>query len=286
LVGNNHGIYALYRDKNLYYVGLARNLKRRVKHHLEDRHAGRWNFFSMYLVRSELNLRDLESLAIRISFPEANRTRGKFGGAPDLKKALKKKLTSRAKDKIRRTLGGVGLSAGSSGDTALPAGPERRKRRERSGPFAEVVKEVLTQEGSYLVLASRPRVVNFIPDTWASVLPDNGTAWRGFSRRVGVCCWFAARPGRVRLAFEVSRMDDPKVRMACAQALRDAGFRLQSSAFRPDAKFSRFFSVRADVPSIEDPAVVRPVVQGLLAKAKERFPKAEAVFRRVFAGKV
>jgi hypothetical protein len=81
-------------------------------------------------------------------------------------------------------------------------------------------------------------------------------------------------------------MDDPKVRMACAQALRDAGFRLQSSAFRPDAKFSRFFSVRADVPSIEDPAVVRPVVQGLLAKAKERFPKAEAVFRRVFAGKV
>ena len=38
LVGTSHGVYALYDEDKLYYVGKASDLKRRIKQHLKDRH--------------------------------------------------------------------------------------------------------------------------------------------------------------------------------------------------------------------------------------------------------
>ena len=282
LVGNRHGIYALYRNKNLYYVGLARNLKGRVKHHLRDRHAGRWNRFSMYLVHSEHCLRDLEALAIRIAYPEGNKTRGKFGGAPDLRKSLQEQLKRRANAEIDGIMGRA--SPVTSGEPGKRAKRVRTRRGEPSepSPFQRVVHEVLQKDGPYVILASRPRWVNFIPESWAKMLPDNGTAWRHFTRNISVCCWLAGRPGKVRLVFEVSRMDDPKLRLACVQALRDAGFRLLKSAFREDAKYSRFFRATEVVSGLDNPEEVRQAVENLLKKARGGFDKAEAVFDGVF----
>ncbi len=42
-VRGRQGIYALYRRNKLYYVGLASNLRNRLKHHLRDRHKGIWD---------------------------------------------------------------------------------------------------------------------------------------------------------------------------------------------------------------------------------------------------
>lgn len=83
-----NGIYALYRGTELYYVGLARNLKGRLKEHLRDRHAGRWDHFSIYLTQSERFLKDMESLILRISLPEGNRVKGRLPGSTDLKRSL------------------------------------------------------------------------------------------------------------------------------------------------------------------------------------------------------
>jgi hypothetical protein len=49
MIRGRHGVYALYRGRKLYYVGLASNLMVRLKAHLRDRHAGKWNRFSVYL---------------------------------------------------------------------------------------------------------------------------------------------------------------------------------------------------------------------------------------------
>ena len=49
LIKGHAGIYALYKGERLYYVGLATNLMGRVKQHLKDRHAKRWDKFSVYL---------------------------------------------------------------------------------------------------------------------------------------------------------------------------------------------------------------------------------------------
>lgn len=100
LISDRHGIYALYKDERLYYIGLATNLRARVQHHLRDKHRDRWNRFSLYLVRRHEHLRELESLLLRISDPKGNRQRGKLKEARNLRRVIAR--TARDADKRRR----------------------------------------------------------------------------------------------------------------------------------------------------------------------------------------
>ncbi|MFH0911810.1 MAG: GIY-YIG nuclease family protein, partial [Planctomycetota bacterium] len=89
LVKKRHGVYALYKGNRLYYVGLATNLRNRVKSHLRDKHAGKWDKFSIYLVRHEDHIKELESLILRIAVPKGNATKGRLAHAEDLRKKLR-----------------------------------------------------------------------------------------------------------------------------------------------------------------------------------------------------
>ncbi len=54
-VRSRQGVYALYRRGKLYYVGLATNLRNRLKHHLKDRHGHSWDrFFPVMTVRPSI----------------------------------------------------------------------------------------------------------------------------------------------------------------------------------------------------------------------------------------
>jgi len=77
-VKGKHGIYALYRGNHLYYVGQASNLRVRLRHHLKDRHAKKWDRFSIYITTDVEHMRDLESLIIHIAAPRENRLKGGF----------------------------------------------------------------------------------------------------------------------------------------------------------------------------------------------------------------
>lgn len=57
------GPYILYGDYGPYYVGKADRLGRRLKQHLKDRHAGRWNGFSWFGFRPVLTSRDTDGLS-------------------------------------------------------------------------------------------------------------------------------------------------------------------------------------------------------------------------------
>ena len=67
------GIYALYKEEKLWYVGLATNLKNRIPWHLKDRHAKKWDNFSIFIVRNGKYLRDLERTVIQIAKPKGNK---------------------------------------------------------------------------------------------------------------------------------------------------------------------------------------------------------------------
>jgi hypothetical protein len=84
LVGKQHGIYSLYKGRRLYYVGLATDLKGRIKQHLRDKHAQRWDKFSLYLVRKADHIRELESLVMRVADPKGNPTKGRLLHAVNL----------------------------------------------------------------------------------------------------------------------------------------------------------------------------------------------------------
>jgi hypothetical protein len=120
LVRRQHGVYALYKKNRLYYVGLAKNLRGRVKHHLKDRHAKKWDSFSLYLIRNVNYLRELESLLVHIAEPKGNIARGRFARSENLLDALNKMMS--ASDRRRRDE----ILAG--GKRRRPAKVKRRKR--------------------------------------------------------------------------------------------------------------------------------------------------------------
>jgi hypothetical protein len=91
-VRDRHGVYALYRKNKLYYVGLASNLRSRLRHHLKDRHADAWDRFSVYLTIGGQHLHELETLLLRIIDRKGNKQRGRFGKAEDLKRKFRKEL--------------------------------------------------------------------------------------------------------------------------------------------------------------------------------------------------
>lgn len=102
LVGDSPGIYALYDSGELYYVGKSIELRKRVRHHLRDRHLASWTHFSLYLTRREEYIHEIESLLVRIANPKGNRVvpHGKSSGA--LLKSLKSKIQQRQKDELAK----------------------------------------------------------------------------------------------------------------------------------------------------------------------------------------
>ena len=61
MVKGQSGIYALYHNNELYYVGRASGLMGRLKRHMEDRHKDSWNYFSMYMIPRLETVKELES---------------------------------------------------------------------------------------------------------------------------------------------------------------------------------------------------------------------------------
>ena len=84
------GIYALYDKKKLYYVGLSINLKERVVKHTNDRHANKWNNFSIYIFRKKKFIKDVETILLRVIDPPGNTVKGKIKKLTKLQKVLKK----------------------------------------------------------------------------------------------------------------------------------------------------------------------------------------------------
>ena len=73
------GIYALYDNHGLYYVGLTkRSLASRIRRHTSDRHKGKWKRFSWYQIPNLKYSKDMETAILRIINPKGNRVKGKI----------------------------------------------------------------------------------------------------------------------------------------------------------------------------------------------------------------
>jgi len=104
-VRGRHGIYALFRRNRLYYVGLASNLRNRLRHHLKDRHAHTWDRFSIYLTIKDEHLHELEALVLRIASPKGNRQTGKLIRSQDLRPEFKRSINKYYRKEIKSIFG-------------------------------------------------------------------------------------------------------------------------------------------------------------------------------------
>lgn len=106
LIGNSSGIYALYDENKLYYVGRASALKRRVNQHLKDRHDSQWTHFSLFLIKRADYIGDIESLLIRIAEPIGNRAKPRGRDSKLLIKELRGMIKQKHKDELRELISG------------------------------------------------------------------------------------------------------------------------------------------------------------------------------------
>ena len=104
-VKGRHGVYALYRRGTLYYVGLASNLRNRLKTHLKDRHAQTWDSFSVYLTITDSHLHELETLLLKIASPKGNKQSGNFMNSENLKPLFKKRVSKAQQRELDALLG-------------------------------------------------------------------------------------------------------------------------------------------------------------------------------------
>lgn len=104
-IRNRQGIYALYRRGKLYYVGLASDLRGRLKSHLRDKHGASWDRFGVYLTIGDEHMRELESLILRIVKPAGNKVKGKFAKSENLLPKVRKDLRRRRHEEEERLLG-------------------------------------------------------------------------------------------------------------------------------------------------------------------------------------
>jgi hypothetical protein len=122
------GVYALYKGSSLYYVGLAKNLRSRLHHHLRDRHAEKWSRFSIYLTQGDEHLKELESLVLRILMPKGNRVAGKFMESRNLFKLFKQKAQLMQRKELFEIMG----------DQPAEVSKDRAERR-RLGEYDTIV---------------------------------------------------------------------------------------------------------------------------------------------------
>ena len=106
-IGNKPGVYALYDEKELYYVGLASDLARRVNYHLKDQHSALWTHFSVYFTKKEQYMRDIEAVIISIAGPKGNTVKPKLGTETKLKDFIRKAIKESHQEELRELgLGG------------------------------------------------------------------------------------------------------------------------------------------------------------------------------------
>jgi len=91
-VRGRRGLYALYRRGKLQYVGLASDLRSRLRAHLRDRHGQTWDSFSLFLTLGSDSLRELEALLIRIARPRGNKSKTRFPRSQDLRRVFRRQV--------------------------------------------------------------------------------------------------------------------------------------------------------------------------------------------------
>lgn len=155
LVHRQHGVYALYRRDKLYYVGLASNLRSRLRAHLKDRHKGLWDRFSVYLTIEDGHLRELESLVIRIAQPRGNKQRGKFARSENLTPTLRRRLREQQRADWYRL---IGRELDLLEDAESPRRRGARRRRDGRAVLAGYVAKAMTLRGKHKKVVYKARV--------------------------------------------------------------------------------------------------------------------------------
>ena len=90
------GIYALYKKGTVVKVGLGTNIYWRIKGHSKSKKM-HWDTVSLFIIRKNRYLRDVETAVNRIAKPKYSYQKGRVGDEHYFKRILKKRVNDKKK---------------------------------------------------------------------------------------------------------------------------------------------------------------------------------------------
>ena len=197
-IGRNAGIYALYKEDRLYYVGLATGLSGRLKSHKKNRHGKSWDRFSLYLTIKDQHLREIEGLILQIARPKGN----KQGGRPVGSKNMRRQIAAAIRLKRRNEMNSLFEAPRKQKNKLAVADEREASLLMRLLPAGARLTATLRSK-SFTARARRDGRVRFRGRTYSS-LSAAATAAAGGCKK-----WMVVLAGRTRQG-QLGETDDPK----------------------------------------------------------------------------
>jgi predicted GIY-YIG superfamily endonuclease len=177
-----NGVYALYKGEKLYYVGLATNLRGRLKHHLKNRHRGYWDRFSVYLTIGDHHIREMESLLLRIMRPVGNKQIGKFARCESLNKKLARDIKTLQREDLASIVGNrrravAGRDSDDDQPVLAPYVRDIRRNRLRALVKGRFVRAHVRADGTITIRGSRGQKFKSPSMAAKHVLGHNMNGW-------------------------------------------------------------------------------------------------------------
>lgn len=181
-IRGRNGVYALYKGERLYYVGLATNLRGRLKQHLKDRHRGLWDRFSVYLTIGDHHIREMESLLLRIMRPAGNKQIGKFVRCESLNRKLAGDIKTLHREQLASILGDkrravAGRDSADDRPVLAPYVADIRRNRLRAHYKGKSVRARVRRDGSITIYGATGRKFNSPSLAARHVLGRNANGW-------------------------------------------------------------------------------------------------------------
>lgn len=181
-IRDRNGVYALYKREKLYYVGLARNLRSRLKQHLRDRHGESWDRFSVYLTIGDTHLKEMESLLLRIAHPTGNKQIGRFVKCENLVMRFARDIKTLQREEITGLLGLkrraiVGRDRADDRPVLAPYVPYIRRNRLRARYKGKMYRARVRRDGSITLPGNRGRKFNSPSLAAVHVAKRNMNGW-------------------------------------------------------------------------------------------------------------
>src|SRR5687768_7340745 len=182
-IRGRNGVYALYKGEKLYYVGLATNLRGRLKQHLKDRHRGAWDRFSVYLTIGDRHIKEMESLLLRITRPAGNKQIGKFARCENLVRQFARDIKTLQREELTSILG-VKRKAVAGRDSAddrpvlAPYVRDIRRHRLRGRHKGKFIRARVRSNGMITIWGHPGRKFNSPSLAAIHVLKRNANGWQ------------------------------------------------------------------------------------------------------------
>ena len=121
----------------------------------------------------------------------------------------------------------------------------------------------------------------FIHKSWGKNMPACSDRWKHLSKPYPVACWLRFRPqsSKIGLIIEVGSMEDSKKRLKLIKAFQKEGFKIGKKAFRPEAKYSRVYSIYRKINNPDEQEEIKNHLEEIWKRSNQVFNSATKVIK-------